>query len=290
MDDFFNNLLRQLLPHSLSHNRLFDLVTTQVQSEKVSFNQILDFIQQELDGQEPCRLPLSEKQSLVRDLLWTTPTLVVVDGLEAVSTPQSLIEDLIHVVSSTNSKVLVTSRARFSECHNVRHFDLVPLGDLDAIHLIQRHAAECGVEAIQQASSQELQEMVHAAGSNPLIIKWMVTQLAALPVSQVLSDLSQVTGSSCDIYNFIYQHTWETLSAFAQKVLVAIADSSSSETTWGDLQADTGIRPEVLNRSLQELVESSLVPVSVSANPFYQICSPTRTFALARAGYMLHPR
>jgi hypothetical protein len=278
---FFDELLRQLAPNSVSDSYLFELISAQVPDEKVTFDQVLNFLHGELVGQEPSNLSLAEKRSLIIDLLWAVPTLIVVDGLEAVPGAEELIVELSRIASCTNLKVLITSRARFSECQCVKHLDVTPLAESDAVQLIRIHGAERGIEAIQKAPREDLRGIADAAGGNPLIIRWIVNHLAAIPLRLVLSDLSHVTGSAYDLCNYIYGRAWKALSPSARKVLITIAQSPDSKATWETLRRSTGLRPEILNRSLQELVASSLVPVSASLDPSYQIGSTTRTFAVA---------
>jgi hypothetical protein len=253
----------------------------QVEDEKITFDQVLGFLHQELDGQEPSHLPLSEKRSLVMDLLWAAPTLIVVDGLEAIPDTQGLIEELWQLASRTNAKVLITSRSRLSERHYVKYLDMRGLIEADAIHLLRTYAAERGIEAVDRTSSEDLHRLADAASGNPLVIQWMVNQLAVLPLQQVLSALSQGTGSGSELYNFMYRNAWENLSVPARQVLVTIARSAAPGATWEALQRSTGLRPDTLNRTLQELVAASLVIVLAGPDPFYQVVAATRAFALA---------
>jgi hypothetical protein len=279
--DFYRQLLRQLPPSSVSDSHLFTKLSEQVQDDVVTFDQVLDFLHHELDQQDRSEIPLSEMRSRVIDLLWAVPTLLVVDGLEAVPDAQSLIEELWHITSCTSAKVLILSRRRFNDCTHVKCLEVTPLANRDAIQLFKRYAAELGIEAVRSAPLEDLHLMINAAGGNPLIIKWIVNQLTAVPARQVFFDLAHGSGLSSDLYKFIYGRTWESLSASAQQVLIAIARSSGSTLTWEALQCDTELRPDVLSRSLQELVASSLVPVSASPEPFYEINAPTRSYVLA---------
>jgi hypothetical protein len=281
IDSFFTQLLRQLTPNSVSDNYLFELMSSQAPDKRVTFDQVLSLLHQELEGQEPSYVPLSEKRSLIIDLLWEIPTLIVVDGLEAMPGAESLMEELSQIASYSKMKLLITSRTRFSECPYVTHFEIASLAESDALQMISIFGGELGIKAICQAAQEDLRRIADAADGNPLILKWIVNQLAAIPLRQVLSDLSQATGSGRDVYNFIYQRAWETLSNSARNVLITIAHSQVSEVTWDVLQYTTGLKPDVLNRSLQELVALLLVPISSSLDPSYQISSLTGTFALA---------
>jgi hypothetical protein len=281
MDSFFNDLLRQLASGSVPDGYLFESISSQSPDERVTFDQVLAFLREELEGREPSFLPLSEKRSLVIDLLWEIPTLIVVDGLEAVPEADSLIEELSQIASCTNMKVLITSRTRFSEHQYIRHYEITPASETDALQLIRAFAEELGIRAVYEAPPEELHWVAAAADGNPLVIKWIVNQLAAIPLRQVLSDLSQATGSARALYEFIYRRTWETLSDPAQNVLMAIAQSPDSEITWDSLLNSTNLSPAVLNRSLRELVTSLLIPISARLDPLYQISSITRAFTLA---------
>jgi NB-ARC domain len=282
-DDFYNQLLCQLRPNAISDCNLFALISEQVQDDKVTFNQVLDFLHYELDKQEPSHLPLSEKRSLVMDMLWAVPTLIVVDGLESVPDAPALIEELWQISSRTSAKVLITSRRRFSEYAYVKPIDVGPLPDGEAIRLLQRYAAELGSGALDSAPLEDLRTVVNTAGGNPLVIKWIVNQLAALPVRQILAELSQVTGLGSELYDYIYRQAWDSLSESAQELLITIARSPLTSLTWEALRCDTGLRPEVLNRSLQELVAASLIPVSTGLEPSYRVGATTGNFVLAES-------
>jgi NB-ARC domain-containing protein len=281
IDSFFNDLLRQLAPSSVSDGYLFELISSQVSDQRVTFDQVLCYLDQELEGREPSYLGLSEKRSMIIDLLWDVPTLIVVDGLEAMPGAEALIEELSQIASCTEMKVLMTSRTRFSECQYVKHFEITPVSEPDALQLVRMFGEEMGIKAVCEASLEDLRPIADAADGNPLIIKWIVNQLAAIPLRQVLSDLAQATGSARGLCDFIYRRAWETLSDSAQTVLMTIAQSPNSEVTWDVLLNSTGLRPDVLNRSLQELVASLLVPISASLDPSYQVSSVTRAFTLA---------
>lgn len=276
-DAFFDHVLRQLRPNPVSDRVLFDQIAVQVGSEKVSFDQLLGFLHQELDSHEPSHLSLAEKRSLVTDLLWAAPTLIVIDGLEATADPQKLIEELWHLASRTNLKVLITSRSRLSDHHDAKLLDMRGLAASDAIHLLRTYASERGIEAVDKASPDDLYRLAVASGGNPLVIQWIVNQLSVLPVQQVSNVLSR---AGAEVFEFIYQNTWEALSMSARKVLIAIAWSASAENGWETLQHSTGLRPDILNRSLQELVAGSLVVVSAGSDPAYQIAPMTRAFVL----------
>jgi hypothetical protein len=118
----------------------------------------------------------------------------------------------------------------------------------------------------------------------------MVNQLASLPAGQVLADLAQAGTLSSELYKFLYRAAWDSLSEPARQVLVAIAQSSDATARWEALQRATGWKADVLNRSLKELVASSLVPVSDSLEPSYQISSLTRAFVLAGSHEMKSSR
>jgi NB-ARC domain len=279
IDDLFSHLVRQLRPGAVSDERLFDVIAQEHQDGKATFDQVLSFLNEELDAQEPSDLPLAEKMSLVMDLLWSTPTLIVVDGLEVMPHAERLIDDLRQITSRT--KVLITSRNRYSECDYVQRIDMAALGESDAVRLIQKHGAERAIKAIEQAPAHDLRTLASVACGNPLVIKWLVNQLASLPVGQVLADLAQAASLSSELYKFLYRAAWDSLSEPARQVLVAIAQSPASAASWESLQRATGWKPEVLNRSLKELVAASLVPVSESLEPSYRVSPLTRAFVLA---------
>ncbi len=283
-DALFDHVLRQLRPNPVSDRFLFDQIAVQTGSEKVTFDQLLGFLQQELDRHEPSHLPHSEKRSLVTDLLWAAPTLIVIDSLEAASDPQTLIEELWHLASRTNLKVLITSRSRFSEPHHAKLLEMRGLAESDAMHLLRIYASERGIETLDHAASDELRSVADASSGNPFVIQWIVNQLAMLPVQQVSSALAHGTGSGAEVFDFIYQNTWEALSVLARQVLIAIARSPIAGNGWETLQRSTGLSPDVLNRALQELVSGSLVIVSAGSDLSYQVVPMTRAFVLNTVG------
>src|SRR5207247_6046963 len=112
-----------------------------------------------------------------------------VDGLEAMPHAERLIDHLRQIASRT--KVLITSRNRFSECDYVQRIDMAGLAESDAVQLVQKHAAERAIKAIEQAPAEDRRALASVTCGNPLVVKWMVNQLAALPAGQVLADLAQ---------------------------------------------------------------------------------------------------
>ncbi len=276
MDAFFGQMLWQLRPNPVSDRCVFDQIAEQAGAEKITFDQLLGVLHQEHERHEPSHLPLTEKRALVADFLWAVPTLIVVDGLEGFSDPQGLIQELSHLASRTNLKVLITSRYRFSEHHGAKLLHRRGLAASETIQFLRAYALERGTEAVDKATPDDLQRLVDASSGNPLVIQWIVNQLAVLPVQQVLSGLS--SGTEAEIFGFIYQNTWESLSGPAQQVIGAIVRSTMAENGWDALQRSTRLRPDVLNRSLQELVAQSLVDVSAGSAPSYEVVPMTRAF------------
>ena len=284
VDEFFNQLLRQLSPISLSDRQLFEVVSDQAPEEKVTFDHVLGVLHQQLEQREPSHLPLSEKRSLAIDLLSDSSALIVLDGLEAVPEAQILIEEVRHLASRTRVKVLITSRLRFGDYHSCKHIEVHSLTEPDGMQLIRTLAEQQGIEAISRATDEELRQIASVAGGNPLVLKWIVNQLAAIPLDPVLSELAHVAGLGRDLYQFMYRHTWERLSTPAQQVLNAIARLPLRQTTWKTLSNITELRTDYLNRSLQELVRASLVQVSTGPDMAYRIGGMTRTFTLDTQG------
>lgn len=113
-----------------------------------------------------------ERKSMLRDLLRGQPLLLVLDDADEMSTV-----DLRYLMAGleTGSKVLLTSRTSLLE--EGLQISLGGLDEVDAIALVRREAAAAQVPAIQDASEQEIRELVDKADYLPLVLHWAVGEL-----------------------------------------------------------------------------------------------------------------
>ncbi|HVO41182.1 MAG TPA: NB-ARC domain-containing protein [Aggregatilineales bacterium] len=281
VDELLDQLIFQLRPGSVSDERLFDRVAAEAVNGQVTFDEVLEYLSRELDEQQPSRLTVLEKMPLVMDLLWSMRALIVVDGLEAAPDPRALMETLRQVALPTHTKVLITSRTRPDDVSTIRHFDVPGLAEEEAIHVLQSQAAERGIRAVADSPRDSLKQIVGAACGNPLVLRWIISQLTSLPAATVVADLCQTPDLSMDLYEYLYRNPWEALSEQARELLATLAQCPDPEVPWEALQACTGLKPAVLNARLKELVTSAFVRMSDTLEPTYQLTPLTRTFVLA---------
>ncbi|MBX2802929.1 MAG: winged helix-turn-helix domain-containing protein [Myxococcales bacterium] len=111
--------------------------------------------------------------------------LVVVDNFEQLLPVSSVLETLRRAAPS--GRLLVTSRSEL-ELESERVVVLSPLGTDDAVDLLCRRAAECG---IPQEPDEAARALVHALDGLPLAVELAAARLSVFTPSQILCRLDE---------------------------------------------------------------------------------------------------
>lgn len=234
-----------------------------VNEATLGFDALLDAIARQCGRWELTTLPLDEKRVLIAQLLRQQRYLVLVDNLETAENADALVFQLRNLLGV--SRAIVTSRRQIRHDF-VRAHTLNELRLEDSLFFLRKDLEERSVEQLLHASEEKLVAIHKVTGGAPLALKLVVAQARFLDLDVILRRLSNA-GSK--LYSFIYRQSWEQLSLVAQKILIYIGRTVVTTIGWEELAA-VGIEitdsEEQLLASLDELVASSLLEVSLAAN------------------------
>ncbi|HRE46836.1 MAG TPA: NB-ARC domain-containing protein [Aggregatilineales bacterium] len=287
LGDVYDQLLPQLNQSLRTPDDAFgELVERLEGDETPTFEAFLTVVDEHQTRNDPPEESLRAKFQLVLERLWAARTLIVLDGLEAVRDIPAVLTALHEAVSSSRSKVVITSRRRLSEYQNAYALHLNELDSANALLLAKHYAAERGVGSVAKASQEELLKIIEAAGANPLAIRLLIDRLSALPLSQVYEDFCETGDLSRPLYEHVYDPAWEALSEAAQGVLRSLAafpaKPGTEVITWERLRSRNPISPKALNAALLELASACLVHVTENLSATYWISTLTRRYVLSR--------
>lgn len=222
-----------------------------------------------------------ELEVALRTVLRLEPTLLVVDNLETAADVRALVEGLDRLVRP--SKVLLTTRHRVSAYDQITSLTLHQLPTEDAIAFIQYHARERNVAAVVASGQEDLLRIVQVTDGNPLAIKLVIGQMLALPLDQVVRELTVARAAAKELYCFIFRYSWERLSPTAQHLLLHIPLLDSRGTTLDDLIAvSQSTNSDAVRAGVQELVNVSLLDLGVERGRLlYSVHGLTERFVLS---------
>ncbi len=216
----------------------------------------------------------------LRDTLRRSPHLVVVDNLE---TPDQLAELLDPLRSlSGPSRFLLTTRSRPAPGAQAQIVTLSELAESDSIALAleQAGAGNLGQTADHPLSAADGSAIFGVVGGNPLALKLAVGLSAVQPLEVLLRNLrGRQTPTIDGLYRHIYWQIWNTLSANAQALLLAMPLVAEAGAAPEQLLAITGLSDPELWTAIQELWSRALLEVrGTSHEKRYGIHRLTETF------------
>jgi hypothetical protein len=239
----------------------------------------VDSIARQLGYPRLAQLPSAERLDALRAVLRRRAYLIVVDNIESAFGFDEIVGELAGLANP--SQIVLTSRVRLGRFEQIHTLELTGLAEPDSIEFMRYHARERGLATVAGARHEELAEIHAATSGNPLAMKLVVGQLRARPIHSVLADLSSATGSTDDLYTFLYEYAWDRLAPDARKVLMAMAHLPESGATLGQVVAVCGLPDSTSSNSLLQLVDLSLVTVSGSVSePTFSIHPLTRNLIL----------
>lgn len=238
----------------------------------------------------PSELPLAQKLSALRKHCRQQRCLIVIDNLETVADVDALIETLESLCNPT--KILITSRQQVTAASGI--FTLRPhaLEEADALLLLRSEAALRNLPHLAQANDATLRRIYAVVGGHPLALRLTVGQTYLYPLATVLENLRAARSQATqNLYQYIYQQTWETLDVVARHLLLILLTASERGATLDYLSAVTSTPglplPAGLTswthydllRGLETLVRLNLVDRRGDLNTsYYTIHSLTRAF------------
>ena len=221
---------------------------------------------------------LSERTTQVRNILKTSPHLIVIDNLEAEEETVYLLE---HIQGLTNpSKIILTSRTRPPSQAEMYTFLLGELSLEDAAALIRHHANTIGGSNLVDIADQEITTLYETIGGNPLALKLVVSLATVLPLPQILADLPQGRIQKIEeMYRHVYWKAWQTLSEDSRVLLRNMPLIAEAGARVEQMQAISNLSEVKLFGAIQELVARSLLDTRGTAGERrYGIHRLTETF------------
>ncbi len=227
------------------------------------FNQALSSLIAQLAPELP---PLNRQQqeAHLRQLLKTTPCLVVIDNIEREADAAFLFN---HLPQWTNpSKFLLTSRAQPTGNFAVWPQSLEELPLVDSIALIRHEAAQSNLKEFVDASEDALLPIYNVSGGNPLALKLIVGLAQVMPLTTVLAELARSRpGPIENLYRHIYWQAWQSLSPPARQLLEAMPLIGDIGARPEQMQAMSELAEDPFWTAVRELVSRSLLEVRGTA-------------------------
>jgi hypothetical protein len=152
------------------------------------------------------------------------------------------------------------------------------LAQPDAVALLRHEGSVRGLHDVVEADDDQLRPIYCVVGGNPLALKLVVGQLAALPLDRVLSGLEAAQPRTDAFYDYLFGTSWNLLSPLACKLLRHLASLPVEGATWQDLSAGSGLPDEALVTAVAELASYSLLQSAGLVEKVYTLHPLTRHF------------
>ncbi|MEW5985991.1 MAG: NB-ARC domain-containing protein [Chloroflexota bacterium] len=219
-----------------------------------------------------------QRLTRLRQTLKAEPHLVIIDDLEREADVTAALDQVSTFLGP--SKFLLTTRAHLLGAADVFSFSLDELALPDALALLRHQADLAGLPDLAAASQSDLEAIYQVVGGNPLALKLVVGLARALPLAQILADLTQSRPGPIEgLYRHIYWEAWRTLSEPAQTLLQAMPLVAGSGATPEHLQRMSGLPTREFLAAVEELFTRSLLEARGSTQARrYGIHRLTETF------------
>jgi len=265
--------------HELWEEGLYEAVVwTTARDRALDLNDILDTFARTVDYPYIAQLPPEEKPTEAAKLMRAKKCLLLVDNFETIK-DEAVSEFLLSLPEP--SKALITSRH-----HALGEARTIPLKGMEqdeALALMRAEGERLGLESVQRTGDEILLRLYQATGGAPLAIKWAVGQIKQKGQS-LDSVLDSLYGARGDLFEFMFNRSWEMLSEDAHHILMVMpifATSASKEA----IEAASDVHTWDLDEGLGQLVEMSLVEVSggLEEQQRYSVHPLVRAFAGAES-------
>ncbi len=250
----------------------------QAASPQAAFDNLIIELAQHFWGQSGVETTPNQRLTQVRKRLKERPFLIVIDNLESKTDTAFLLAQLNDLANP--GKFLLTSRTRPAQQAAAFTCVIPELPFDDSVALLQHHAQELGVSALETAVAADYQTIWGVTGGHPLALKLVAGLLDVLPLVTILGGLAQGgAGHIEDMYRHIYWQTWRTLSENGRRLLLTMPLVSETGGDPGYLCVLSGLDENQLWPAIQELRSRSLLEVRGSLHEkSYGIHRLTETF------------
>lgn len=204
-----------------------------------------------------------EKQTILKKYFTETPTLVVIDNIEAEAVVHQLAEQTLPYCNP--SKFLFTSRMQFPLTATVCTIPLNEISDAATLKLLRHIAHEKGISDLREANDEFLLPIYQVTGGNPLAIKVVAGLSLHMPLADILADFKTVDSKAVeDVYHHIFWKAWHTLTEESQILLEVMPLASSLGMTPTQIRAATELENSKIWSAITQLVSCSLLEVQGS--------------------------
>lgn len=226
----------------------------------------------------PATLPSSEWRASLRSYLKKSPTLVVLDNLNAELSRVSW----VHVLNdlANPSRFVLTSRKLPAASASVYVIPVAELTPKQAMALMLDHAKQRGLEKQLSIIKANAVKIYARTGGHPLALKLFVGLLHVWSLTETLDAIKNRQGQDIEaVYVNIYWASWHSLSRDAKRLLLAMPLVGETGANVDQLQGIAGLSKASIKTSVEELRRHSLLELfGNGGNVRYGIHHLTHTF------------
>lgn len=235
-------------------------------------------VDQLLVGYSAAELSVDQQLQMLQTLLKERAHLIVIDNLETLADVEELLPTLQKL--SNPSRFILTSRVKVNSRISVFPHIVTPLEEEDALALIRYEAAVSNLPEIASSKDSVLLPIYKAVGGNPLAIRLVIGQHHVYTLDEILADLVEVNhAASQNLYRYIYQKAWVSLSKVSQKVLTSMTFANPNGDEIDVLAEISNLSAQTIRKELNFLVQLNLIDARGGINDRrYSIHALTRTF------------
>jgi ABC-type uncharacterized transport system YnjBCD ATPase subunit len=139
----------------------------------------------------------------IANALETTPSLIVIDGLEDSENPSILSQDFKPLLG--NSRLILTSRELVKD--SVFSWDVSKLDRIDSQNFIKIVANELGLPIFFEEDSSTLERILSLTDGMPLAMKLVISNYAYLDLERIAERLSLVSEEK-KLYSYLFEGAW----------------------------------------------------------------------------------
>ncbi len=242
--------------------------------QKHWLDEVLDTIARVLNYLYITELELEQKKNEVNRLLQGYRVLLIIDNFETVE-DSALERWLLHLPEP--SKAILTARHR--QMGRLWDVHLQGLDREEVLELIRHHVRRLGLKDMDKAADDKLLPLAEVAGGNPKAIEMALGYIkrGMLGLDEVVDNLHQARETVNDVFDYLFNRSWELLDQNARHLLMAAAffiESARKEA----LGSVAGLQGYRLDIALGQLNDLSFLSAD-TASSRYSVHPLTRAFA-----------
>ena len=261
-----------------------------------SFETALDRIASILDRSDLTRLEGEKKSYEIKGLLNYNRVLLVFDNMETCreligEDQDKIARDLISLFSNTISKIIFTTRVKFSNDIGVVPIKLQGLDVDGGISLIRKISETKKFEEFDRINDSTLASITRKLGGLPLALNLAISQIAgALDFKSALKGFENVVFDDADddyskFYKDIFLNSWNLISYNSRIMLSVLAERKDGQSiTKRYLKSATDFNDIDFNKSIMENWKYAFIEIQKpienfnNKNDTYSLHSLTRNF------------